>query len=158
MPSLGLNAKFLWDEIYSKPAYEEYIRCFVVIIFMRGYEQGVEKIEEEKKWMNDNCNGTRNWNKEFDGAINDLSKGDFEGYANLLSKITELKTSATIGIHYDVGKQYQRQLLSKMHSLNISQMANRKVKGYHIINYVPNINYYYIYLKEGSGMINNMPF
>ena len=102
MPSLGLNAKFLWDEIYSKPAYKEYIRCFVVIIFMRGYEQGVEKIEEEKKWMNDNYS-TRNWNKEFDGAINDLSKGDIEGYANLWSKITELKISATIGIHYDVG-------------------------------------------------------
>ena len=53
---------------------------------MRGYEQGVEKIEEEKKWMNDNYNSTRNWNKELDGAINDLSKGGLEGYANLLSK------------------------------------------------------------------------
>ena len=37
-------------------------------------------------------------------------------------------------------------------------MTNRKVKGHHIINYVPNINYYYFYMKEGLGMINNMPF
>ena len=31
--SLGLKAKYLWDENYSPAAYEEYIRCIVVIIF-----------------------------------------------------------------------------------------------------------------------------
>ena len=32
--SLGLKAKYLWDEKYSQPAYEEYIKCIVVIIFI----------------------------------------------------------------------------------------------------------------------------
>ena len=36
MPSLGLTAKYLWDGKYSRPAYEEYIKCIVVIIFEKN--------------------------------------------------------------------------------------------------------------------------
>ena len=148
MPSLGLNARYLWDEIYSKSAYEEYIRCIVVIIFIEGYESkysGVTILEEGKEWMKLNYNGTRNWAKEFDGVINDISSsGSYYGgvgLANLLSKITELKTSTTIGIHYDEGNSYQRILIGNSHSLDII-----------------NVNYYYFYLKTGSGFLNNRPF
>ena len=161
MPSLGLTAKYLWDGKYSRPAYEEYIKCIVVIIFQEGYEKsysGVPIIEEGKVWIQNNYNGTRYWAREFDGAINDLKKGNNEGNANLLSKITELKTSATIGIHYDEGNSYQRALRKDSHSLNLSEFTNIIIQGQRLISYIININYYYFYLKNGTGMINNMAF
>jgi Mg-chelatase subunit ChlD len=59
--SLGLSAKYLWDEKYSQPAYEEYIRCIVVIIFIEGYNTGyygIPILEEGIKWIKTNYNGT----------------------------------------------------------------------------------------------------
>ena len=71
VPKLGLDAKFLWDEKYSLPAYEEYIRCIIVIIFIEGYQlssSGVTVINEGIIWIEKNYNGTRNWVKELNNA------------------------------------------------------------------------------------------
>ena len=159
--SLGLNAKYLWDENYSKLAYEEYIKCIVVIIFMEGYNNqynGVSIVEEGIEWMKSNYNGTRNWIKEFNGAITDLqSSGTTNGRANLLSKITELKTSR-IGIHYDEGNSYQRAIIDISHSIDVSKLEIIKIVGSKILSFTKEINYYYFYLKEGIGEINNLPF
>jgi hypothetical protein len=158
--SLGLSAKYLWDEKYSQPAYEEYIKCIVVIIFIEGYNTGyygIPILEEGIEWMKANYNGTRNWIKEFNGAKTDLESSDNKGKANLLSKITELKTSR-IGIHYDEGNSYQRQLIDNSHGIDVSKLEYIKVEGSKILSFTKEINYYYFYLKEGSGEINNLPF
>ena len=155
--SLGLNAKYLWEEKYSQPAYEEYIKCIVVIIFMEGYNNqynGVSILEEGREWMKTNYNGTRNWIKEFSGAITDLENNDD---ANLLSKITELKTSK-IGIHYDEGNSYQRQLIDNSHGIDVSKLEYIKIEGSKILKFTKEINYYYFYLKDGTGEINNLHF
>ena len=159
--SLGLNAKYLWDEKYSQPAYEEYIKCIVVIIFIEGYNNqynGISILEEGIEWMKANYNGTRNWIKEFNGAIADLqNSGTTNGRANLLSKITELKTSR-IGIHYDEGNSYQRGIIVISHGIDVSKLEIIKIVGTKILSFTKEINYYYFYLKEGSGEINNLPF
>ena len=106
--SLGLQAKYLWDENYSKLAYEEYIRCIVVIIFIDGNNM-TSIFEKGIIWIKTNYKGIKNWIKEFNGAIEDLKSFGKTGKANLLSKMTELKTSR-IGIHYDEGNSYQRKI------------------------------------------------
>jgi hypothetical protein len=129
VPKLGLDAKFLWDEKYSLPAYEEYIRCIIVIIFIEGYQlssSGVTVINEGIIWIEKNYNGTRNWVKELNDAKTDLNSGGNSGKANLLSKITELKTPK-VGAHYDEGNSYQRTLVDNYHGLDISKM-DKKLK------------------------------
>ena len=158
--SLGLNAKYLWDEKYSQPAYEEYIKCIVVIIFIDGYNnqyKGISILEEGIEWMKANYNGTRNWIKEFNGAITDLGNNAYIGKANLLSKITELKTSR-IGIHYDEGNSYQRELIDNSHGIDVSKLELIIIEGSKILSFTKEINYYYFYLKDGSGKINNLHF
>ena len=156
--SLGLKAKYLWDENYSPAAYEEYIKCIVVIIFIDGYNnQWISILEEGIEWIKSNYNGTRNWIKEFNGAIEDLKSTGNKGKANLLSKITELKTSR-IGIHYDEGNSYQRQLISNSHAIDVTKLEYMKIESSKIINFTTDINYYYFYLKDGIGEINDLHF
>ena len=156
--SLGLKAKYLWDENYSPAAYEEYIRCIVVIIFIDGYNyQWISILEKGIEWIKVNYKGMKNWIKEFNGAIEDLKSTGNKGKANLLSKITELKTSR-IGIHYDEGNSYQRELIDNSHAIDVSKLEFIKIEGSKIINFRQNINYYYFYLNNGVGEINNLPF
>ena len=155
-----MKAKYLWDENYSPAAYEEYIRCIVVIIFIEGYNTGyygVPILEDGIEWMKTNYNGTRNWIQEFNSAITDLESNDGKGNANLLSKITELKTSR-IGIHYDEGNSYQRELIVNSHAIDVSKLEYMKIEGSKILNFTKDINYYYFYLKDGIGEINNLHF
>ena len=113
---LKLHAKYYWDEQFSLPAYEEYIRCIIVIIFMRGYQiggsGGILIFEAGIIWIEKYYRGTRNWIKELNNAILDLRAAGNSGKANLLSKITELKTPK-VGAHYDEGNSYQRTLVEK---------------------------------------------
>ena len=156
--SLGLKAKYLWDENYSPAAYEEYIRCIVVIIFIDGYNsQWISILEEGIIWIKANYKGMKNWIKEFNGAIEDLKSTGNKGKANLLSKITELKTSR-IGIHYDEGNSYQRKLIVNSHAIDVSKLEFIKIEGSKIINFRQNINYYYFYLNNGVGEINGLHF
>ena len=155
---LDLYAEFLWDGKFSPPAYEEYIRCIVVDFFEEGFnKQNPGEIDNGIDWIKNNYNGTRNWVKELDGAKADLESGRNAGYANLLSKISELKTSR-IGTHYDEGNSYQRLLISNSHSINISKLIKIEVRGQKLIDYIDTKNYYYFYLNEGEGKINNLPF
>lgn len=157
---LGLKDNYLWDGKFSPHAYEEYIRCIVVEILIEGYQYGksnISAIETGIIWIKKNYNGTRNWVKELIIVKEELRTGSNIGKANLLSKITELKTSK-IGIHYDEGNSYQRQLIVNSYSLNIENMTKLEIKGEKILNFTENMNYYYFYLKGGYGQINNMPF
>jgi len=156
--SLGLKAKYICDENYSPAAYEEYIRCIVVIIFIDGYNsQWISILEKGIEWIKANYKGMKNWIKEFNGAIEDLKSTGNKGKANLLSKITELKTSR-IGIHYDEGNSYQRELIDNSHAIDVSKLEYMKIEGSKIINFRQNINYYYFYLNNGVGEINNLHF
>ena len=156
--SLGLQAKYFWDENYSKPAYEEYIRCIVVIIFIDGYNNNMTSIFEKGIiWIKTYYKGIKNWIKEFNGAIEDLKSFGKIGKANLLSKITELKTSR-IGIHYDEGNSYQRKIIDNSHAIDVSKLGFIKIEGSKIINFEKNLNYYYFYLNNGEGEINNLHF
>ena len=155
---LDLYANYLWDGKFSPPAYEEYIRCIVVIFLLEGYnKQSIQEIDKGMEWIKTNYNGTRNWIRELDEAKADILPREKTGYVNLLSKITELKTSR-IGIHYDEGNSYERQLISNSHSLNIDKLEKIEVRGKKIINYIATKNYYYFYLNEGEGKINNISF
>ena len=158
---LKLHAKYYWDEQFSLPAYEEYIRCIIVIIFMRGYQLGgsggILIFEAGIIWIEKYYRGTRNWIKELNNAISDLKAAGNSGKANLLSKITELKTPK-VGAHYDEGNSYQRTLVDNYHGLDISKMEKIEIKGEKLINYTEGVNYYYFYLKKGNGKINNIPF
>ena len=156
--SLGLNAKYLWDENYSPAAYEQYIRCIVVIIFIDGYNhQMVSILEAGIDWIKINYKGIKNWIKEFNGAIEDLNSVGNRGKANLLSKIIELKTSR-IGVHYDEGNSYQRLLIDNSHGIDVSKLEYIKIEGSKLLNFNLDINYYYFYLKNGVGEVNNLHF
>jgi len=154
---LDLFANYLWTGIFSLPAYEEYIRCIVVDFFKEGYnKQSTGEIDNGIEWIKSNYNGTRNWVKELDAAKADLMTGEV-GKANLLSKISELKT-CRIGTHYDEGNSFQRQLISNSHNLNISKLEKIEIEGQKLIDYISPNNYYYLYLSEGIGKVNNLPF
>ena len=154
---LDLFENFLWDGKFSPSAYEEYIRCIVVDFFEEGYKkQSMGEIDNGIKWIKNNYNGTKNWVKELDGVKADLITGEV-GKANLLSKISELKTSR-IGTHYDEGNSYQRELISNSHNLNISKLEKIEIKGQKLIDCTSPNNYYYFYLNEGKGKINDITF
>ena len=158
----GITAKYLWDQTtFNIIAYEEYIRCISVTYFYNGYYAGVYRgliiIENGKKWIEQNYNGTRNWVAEFDDAINDLNNFYTFGSANLLSKIRELKTNS-IGIHYSQDNTYIRSIIDISHNIDVSKLLITKVIGQKIIDIDTNKNYYYFYLKEGIGEINNLYF
>ena len=157
---LGITAKYLWDNKDSIIAYEEYIKCICVTYFMEGYNNqysGVTIINEGLNWIQKNYDGNRNWEKEFNGIIEDLN--DFSGYgkANMLSKIRELKTNK-IGINYKNENSYQKQLIDESHNLDITKYPLKRVTGQEILDIIENIPYYYFYLKEGEGEINNLYF
>ena len=158
---LNISAKYLWDQKYNVIAYEEYIRCISVTYFSdafyAGKTQGIVIIKEGRAWIEVNYNGTRNWIVEYDDAINDLNNYNSFGKANLLSKIYELKTS-TAGIHYNMDNSYARSIIDKSHNIDVSKLPSLRVIGQKIIDFDLNINYYYFYLKEGNGKINNFLF
>ena len=158
---LGITANYLWDQSYSIIAYEEYIRGISVTYFHNGYYagpyRGIIIIEDGKTWVETNYKGTRDWVWEFDDAINDLNNFNSFGSANLLSKIRELKTNS-IGMHYGQENSYISSIVDNSHNIDISKLPIKKVIGQKIIVIDVNINYYYFYLKEGSGEINNLYF
>ena len=158
---LAVTAKYLWAPSFSIIAYEEYIRCISVTYFYNGYYAGVYNgiiiIKNGKVWIETNYNGTKNWVGEFDDAINDLENYYTFGRANLLSKIRELKTNS-IGMHYSQDNSYTRNIIDNSHNIDISKLPITKVIGQKIIEMDININYYYFYLKEGTGEINNLYF
>ena len=157
----GISKKYLWDQTFSIIAYEEYIKSITVVYFSNGYYagqyRGIQIITEGKTWIINYYNGTRNWVVEYDDAINDLQNYYSFGGANLLSKIHELKT-LSIGNHYSKYNSYTTNIIQKSYNLDVSKLPVKKVIGEIIINFEVNINYYYFYLKEGRGTINNLPF
>jgi len=159
---LGLNKKYLWDKNNSTSAYEEYIRCIVFTIFIEGYNDGntqVYIIEEGLVWIQTNYRGLRNWEYEFHVVINEFqtSYGN-ELKGKILSRLRELITSK-IGTHYNNNiNSYSVGIVEESYNLDVSNLPVIVVQGEKIINIEININYYYFYLKEGRGQINNLYF
>jgi len=161
---LGTHAKYLWDEKNDTDAYEEYIRCICVTYFSSGYEEGIHNITQSELiiregliWIENNYKGKINWEEEFKGVLNDINHFYGFGKANLLSKISELKSSK-IGIHYSDENSYQRKIIDQSHNIDVSSLPIMTILEEKIIIIANNINYYYFYLKEGNGEINNLPF
>ena len=157
----NISANYIWAQTFSIIAYEEYIKSISVTYFSKGFYagtyRGIQIITEGKTWIILNYNGTRNWVVEYDDAITDLQNFYTFGSANLLSKIHELKTSS-IGNHYSEDNSYIKGIIEKSHNLDVSKLPINKIKGEKIINFEKNINYYYFYLKDGRGKINNLLF
>ena len=155
---LGLNAKYLWDQNFNSIAYEEYIKCISATFFSNAYYKGSSIIiEEGLSWISINYNGIRNWTEEFNVILNDFKSGSRFRKDNLLSKIYELQ-SLSIGIYYSMDNSYIRFIIDRSHNIDVSQLQVIRVEGEKIIDFETNINYYYFYLKEGNGAINNINF
>ena len=158
---LGINAKYLWSNSYNIYAYEEYIRCICFTYISDGFEKGNYNgpiiIRNGLKWIQENYNGTRNWEGEFQTILIDFNNYNSYGRANILSKLRELKTSK-IGIHYSEENSYIINIVDRSHGINVNNLPIMIVVGEKIINYEYNKNYYYFYLKEGIGKINNNYF
>ena len=124
-----------------------------------GYEKGEyygpETINEGIDWIKKNYNGTRNWEGEFKEILFDYDNYDTYGEANILSKVRELKTSQ-IGIHYNEENSYIINIVDRSHGIDVNNLPNMIVYGEKIINFEYGKNYYYFYLKEGVGKINNI--
>ena len=160
---LGISKKYLWNQTYSNIAYEEYIKCISTTYFSDAYNvgkiKGVNIIKSGRTWIEVNYNGQRNWVGEFDDVLNDFDNNYYNGgAANLLSKIHELKTTK-IGIHYNNNENtFITTILYNSHNIDISKLPIMRIEGQRIIKFDIKINYYYFYLKEGIGEINNLPF
>ena len=157
----GKTAKYLWDQSYNSFAYEEYIRCISFTFFSDSYYagqyRGVLIMGIAIEWVKANYTGRRNWVGEYNEVINDLNNYTSFGKANLLSKIRELKSSK-IGIHYNNENSYINKIIYKSHNIDVSNLQSNKVTKETILYFDVNINYYYFYLKDGIGEINNMHF
>ena len=108
--------------------------------------------------MNNNYyKGNKNWKEEFNNILNDIEKFYTNGKADMLSKKREIKT-LTLGLHYSTENSYQRLLIEQSHYIDISNLQIMSITKEKSIFIEININYYYYYLKEGNGLINNLPF
>jgi len=145
MTSDTFNVKLI-QVVYGR----KYNFILLVDIYCSIFEKGII-------WIKTNYKGIKNWIKEFNGAIEDLKSFGKTGKANLLSKMTELKTSR-IGIHYDEGNFYQRKIIHNSHAIDVSKLGLIKIEGSKIINFEKNLNYYYFYLNNGEGEINILHF
>ena len=158
---LGLTEAYIWNEKLNSIAYEEYIKNISVTYFSMAFYEGVYSgksiIEEGLKWITINYSGTRNWVEDFNAVLIDFDNYYSFGRANILSKIYELKTS-NIGIYYSIDNSYVKTIIDRSHNIDVSNLPVVRVVGEKIINFEININYYYFYLKDGSGTINNLDF
>lgn len=162
---LGKTAVYLWDNVYDSVAYEEYIKSICVNYFSKGYDiiitQGVSQciviLQEGRTWILNNYSGKKEWIKEFDVIINDLNTNSYSGTSLLLSKIHEYRTS-TIGTSNSDINTYTHSIVYNSHNLDVSKLPTMRVTGTKLIEFNVNINYYFFYLKEGSGVIDNMRF
>ena len=155
---LGITARYLWADSFSSFAYEEYIRCicftYISDGFYRGGYYGETIIKDGLSWIQNNYNGTRNWENEFN-----LILVEYNNYndAAILSRLRELKTTK-IGIYYSDENSYIMNIVDRSHGINLNNLPIMIVSGQQIIHFDNTKNYYYFYLKEGIGKINNHHF
>ena len=158
---LNLSAKYLYDKSNNSYAYEVYVKYIIAYYYRNAYNSGyyydiIKNLEDGYKWIKDNYNGNRDWTAEFNNTINEVQT-NYYGESILLSKIRELEYSV-IGNNYDNENSYQKIIIDNSHNIDVSQFEYNKVYSTKIINIENNVNYYYFYLKEGTGIINNMYF
>ena len=166
------NASYLWDLKNTNPAYEEYIRGITCTYFTDAYNSykndGIAKgkaiLENGNNWIKINYSGKkasydgiRSWGDEFEEAIDDFKNIDSYGKANFLSKLRELKTLKS-GSNYNDENSYQRKIIDDSYYIDVSGLTTNKISGSKIMSMETNKNYYYFYLKGGSGTINNLHF
>ena len=164
----GKKAVYILDESLSSMAYEEYIRSILVVYFIEAYEivktsynngqNSIELINEGIEWIKNNYVGTRNWEDEFNGVIEDLRAYGQEGIANLLSKIRELSTTQ-LGIHYnDNENSFIVKIIEESHNLDLTGFIKHIITALEKFTFEEGNNYYYFNLKNGTGEINDIHF
>jgi hypothetical protein len=163
---LGKTLVYLWDNVYDSFAYEEYFKYISVNYFARGYEaiifyggfsEGVKILQNGGAWVSVNYSGKKEWVEEFDNILNNLYRDRYYGIYNLLSKIHLYETTA-IGAYNTEVNTFTRSIIYNSHNLDVSKLPTMRISGTKIIEFDENTNYYYFYLKEGSGVINNIYF
>ena len=164
---LGISATYYWNEKYSSYAYEEYIRCIIFTYILNAYYAYDSYYSDEKvimneglEWIRKNYKGQRDWENEFIIIINsfDSSYSYYNTNADILSRLRELKT-LQIGSNYNYNENsYINNIIYVSHNIDISRYPKNIVRGELIISFISTINYYYFYLKEGVGEINNLFF
>ena len=163
------SAVYLWDEVNTPLAYEEYIRCITFTYFENandnnGGSKSINIINNGLNWMKLNYDGIRasydgirSWEDEFIEALDDFNHYSSYGKPNIYSKLRELKSSKA-GIHYNDENSYQRKIIDNSYYFDITGITPTKITSDNIIKMDGNNNYYYFYLKEGVGEINNLHF
>ena len=152
------TVSYYWDQTYNPYAYEEYIRCISVTYFLKSYnagkDRGINIINQGIDWIKSNYDGLRNWLKEYLDILEDLKNFKSFGKANILSKLRELKFSK-LGI-YDEENSYQNKIIDDSYKINVNQFNINKITERYVIN--QKFNYFYFFLKDGIGKINNLHF
>ena len=166
------KASYYWDLTTTNSAYEEYIRGITSTYFQRAFDtfkqssliKGKTILQNGKVWISKNYDGKRasydgikDWGDEFEEALDDFNH--FEGYGkpNFLSKLRELKT-LKLGSNYNDENSYQRKIIDDSYNIDVTGYYSSKITGDKIVNIEENKNYYYFYLKDGKGEINNLHF
>ena len=161
IPKLNLTAKYLYDGSNNSYAYEVYVKYIIASYYLKAYNAGSywaeNTLNEGYKWIKENYTGNRDWGADFNNSIKEIKNNYYYGIRGLLSKIRELQYSV-IGNNYENENSYQKIIIDNSHNIDVSQFEYNKVNSTEIITIEKNINYYYFYLKEGTGIINNMYF
>ena len=165
----GESTFYLWDEVNTPLAYEEYIRCITFTYFVNANEnnggsKSINIINNGLNWIKLNYDGIRasydgirSWEDEFIEALDDFNHYSSYGKPNIYSKLRELKSSKA-GIHYNDENSYQRKIIDNSYYIDTADITSTKITSDKIVRMGDNNNYYYFYLKEGVGEINNLRF
>ena len=155
------NATYLWDLIQNTFAYEEYIRCISFTFFENSYNAGQAKgisiIDNGIIWIKSNYDGIRDWATEYEGVKNDLNNFGSYGRPNLLSKIRKFK-SCISDFDGDDENSYQRKIIDDSYNIDTTSLMSESISSQKTISLDGNYNYYYFYLIDGIGEINNLHF
>jgi len=165
------TAVYLWDQINSPLAYEEYIRCITSSYFVnainnysKGGAKSINIINNGLSWIRLNYDGIRasydgikSWEDEFIEALNDFNSYNSYGKPNLFSKLRELKSSK-LGIHYNDENSYQRKIIDNSYYIDITSLSSIRITSDTTRSLDQRYNYYYFYLKAGVAEINSLRF
>ena len=166
------DAYYYWDLQNTNSAYEEYIRGITCTYFTNAYNtyksKGIENgkviLKTGSDWIKTNYSGKRagydcikSWGEEFEDALTDFNNFRSYGIPNFLSKLRELKTLKS-GSNYMDENSYQRKIIDDSYNIDISSYSVNRISGNKIMKMETNRNFYYFYLKSGTGDINGLHF
>ena len=157
-----VKANYVWDSLNDACAYEVYMRAISYALFKECYNNenntnSINKIKSEMQLLNLSYDGIRDWQSEYQEVIEDFENFETYGEANLLSKIRELIISK-LGMHYNNENLYQRKIIDEAYEIDTENWEYKEIIKESNIKTEINDNYFYFYVKEGSGKINDIYF